>query len=59
MGTWDWFGLDGARGEREGERAKTIEIWESLEVEGLAYIDRHGMGVVFIRSRVRSFDYVS
>lgn len=59
MGTWDWFGLDGARGEREGERAKAIEIWESVEVEGLAYIDRRGGGAVFIRSRVRSYDLVS
>ena len=41
------------------ERAKAIEIWESVEVEGLAYIDRRGGGAVFIRSRVRSYDLVS
>lgn len=51
----------GRRTRRKGgrERAKAIEIWESVEVEGLAYIDRRGGGAVFIRSRVRSYDLVS
>ena len=53
--SWDlglvWIGR---RTRRKGgrERAKAIEIWESVEVEGLAYIDRRGGGAVFIRSRV-------
>ena len=51
----------GRRTRRKGgrERAKAIEIWESVEVEGLAYIDSRGGGAGFIRSRVSTDALVS